>query len=76
MTGKCRRAAPATGRSPARTPINIDRKLVDRHGIFEVHIRIILWYICIAIEGGGEPAGAGAPATGHAPANTPIIIDR
>ena len=66
--------APAAGRSPARIPINIDRQLVDRHSSFDVtHIQyiytskyVILWYICIAIEGRGAPAGAPASATGHA----------
>ena len=30
--------ATSTGRSPARFPINIDRQLVDRHSIIEVHM--------------------------------------
>ena len=66
--------ASATGLSPASIPINIDRQLVDRHSSFDVHIYniytpkyVILWYICIAIEGRG--ALAGAPATGHARRN-------
>ena len=72
--------APATltGLLPARFPINIDRQLliVDRRSIIEVHVCITLWYISIAIEGRRAPAGALAPATGHAPAHTPFIIDR
>ena len=43
--------APATGYSPGRLAINIDRQVVDRHRIFEVHLCIIVWYTCIAIEG-------------------------
>ena len=68
--------APAAGHAPARIPYHPRPLTCAPAQHFELNICIIVWYVCIAIEGRGVKAGAPAPATGRARAHIPTIIDR
>lgn len=51
------------------------QSLADALAPRSIHISIVLWYTCIGIKGRGVIAGALSPATGHAPARIPIVVN-